>query len=107
MKAKLLNLLAFLNLTDTKGNLSLTNSAVFIVLAKIAIEPTIDWTVVSGLLITLLNYGHKRYELNRHHEIPDDLSSSVKEAVEKANLALDQAGKIALSLGLKAVKKDE
>lgn len=52
--------LAFLNLGDRQGNLSVTNLAVYTLLAKIAMSPTLDWPTASGLLIALLNYSHKR-----------------------------------------------
>lgn len=112
MKTKLLNLLTFLNLTDYSGRLSITNIAVVILLTKIAYYPTLDWAVVSGLLVTLLSYSHKRYENNRIQAAKpskelEEVSKKLEEVSNKASLALDQASKVALSLGFKVVKKDE
>ena len=62
MFRKILN---FFQLADRAGNLSISNIAVIVLITKIALAATIDWGVVSGLLITLLNYGHKRHESNK------------------------------------------
>lgn len=53
-------LLGFCNLLDRKGNLSISNVGVIVLITKIAMASTIDWPTVSGLLIALMNYGHKR-----------------------------------------------
>lgn len=55
-------ILQFLNVVDRKGNLSITNVAVIIVVTKIAIAQSVGITEAGALLITLLNYGHKRQE---------------------------------------------
>lgn len=55
-------ILKFLNVVDRKGNLSITNVAVIIVVTKIALAQSVGITEAGALLITLLNYGHKRTE---------------------------------------------
>lgn len=53
--------LSFLNLTDTSGNLSITNIAVIVCVVKIALAPQFSITEVGALLVSLLNYAHKRF----------------------------------------------
>lgn len=55
-----MKLLKFLNLLDAAGNLSITNIAVIIVLAKLIMTPAVSITEVGMLLITLSNYAMKR-----------------------------------------------
>lgn len=57
-------ILSFLNLLDRKNNLSITNVAVIVLVTKMAIS-AFDWPTAAGLMITLLNYGHKRHESNK------------------------------------------
>lgn len=55
-----------LNLLERGGSkLSLSNSAVFVCIIKIAIAPQISITEIGALLLSLLNYGHKRFESNK------------------------------------------
>ena len=96
--------LKFLNLIDQQGRLSITNVAVIILLAKIAIAPSIDWAVISGLLVTMINYSHKRYESNK--VIPANVDSDVlKQTIEEvrkvAEEAKDKASKAAIAVGFK------
>lgn len=72
----LAEVLAFFNLTDRSGKLSITNVAVIVLITKIALADSLDWAVVAGLLVTLLNYGHKRVETNKS-------VANIKEVVEK------------------------
>lgn len=65
--------LDFLSLTDRAGNLSISNAAVIILITKMAIAP-FDWVTAAGLLVTLLNYSHKRYEGNKAAAIAQDVS---------------------------------
>lgn len=57
-------ILRFFQLADRAGNLSITNIAVIVLITKMAIAP-LDWATAAGLLIALLNYGHKRLESNK------------------------------------------
>ncbi len=54
-----------LSLQERNGNLSLTNLAVAVCIVKIAIAPVISIPEIGALLLSLLNYGHKRYEANK------------------------------------------
>ena len=61
-------LLKFLNLTDRQGNLSITNIAVIVCITKVAIAPTFTITEVGALMLSLINYAHKRVETNKNKE---------------------------------------
>lgn len=54
-----------LSLQERNGNLSLTNLTVFVCIVKIAVAPVISIPEIGALLLSLLNYGHKRYEANK------------------------------------------
>ena len=58
--AKFCKTLRFFNLVDRNCNLSITNIAVIVLITKMAIAP-FDWATAAGLLVTLINYSHKRY----------------------------------------------
>lgn len=64
MKKFFCKTLRFLNLVDRSCNLSITNIAVIVLITKIAMAPTLDWQTAAALLVTLLNYAHKRKETN-------------------------------------------
>jgi len=53
------------NLLERSGKLSLTNLAVMVCVVKIAVAPVISIPEIGALLLSLLNYGHKRYESNK------------------------------------------
>ncbi len=53
-------ILQFFNLTDAQGNLSISNIAVIVLITKIALAPVLDWPTAAALLMSLMNYGHKR-----------------------------------------------
>jgi len=53
--------LTFLNLLDNAGNLSLTNIAVIVGLAKMAFSHQMTSCDSVALVGTLLNYAHKRF----------------------------------------------
>lgn len=56
-----LRVLQFFNLLDNDKNLSISNVAVIVCVTKIAIAPEFSITEVGALLVSLLNYAHKRY----------------------------------------------
>lgn len=101
-------LFAFFQLTDDRGRLSITNIATMVVIAKIALAVSIDWGVISALLITLLNYSHKRHVGCRSVHTPPDhseaielLESKLDEVSKVADEAKDKASKLSLATGLK------
>lgn len=106
-------LLKFLQLVDREGNLSITNIATIVVITKIAIAASIDWGVISALLITLLNYGHKRHEANKAvkntvepvdmkpiEDVVRKISEELKEVKKVSEEAKDKASKIAIASGI-------
>ena len=113
-------LLKFLQLTDRQGDLSITNIATIVVITKIALAVSLDWGVISGLLITLLNYGHKRHEANKSvkdaaetpspidiepiHESLKELRQELTKVKNVAAEAKDKASKMALSMGITTKK---
>lgn len=57
--------LSFLSLLDKDGKLSITNIAVVICVTKIAYVADPSIVDTGALLITLMNYSHKRLESNK------------------------------------------
>lgn len=51
----------FLRVVDENKQLSITNIALIIVLAKLAVAPVVSITELGVLLISLGNYSHKRH----------------------------------------------
>lgn len=103
--------LKFLSIMDYSGKaISITNVALIVVISKIALSPVFDWPTAAALLLSLLNYSHRRYESNRlkpevhnddlHHlhsrlndlqagqEEYDKVLEEAKSLVSKANLAM-------------------
>lgn len=78
------NVLKFFNLLDRGNKLSITNVAVIVCVTKMAIAPQVTIVDAGMLLISLLNYSHKRSESNKAamKDQQDDLAS-FKEAVTK------------------------
>jgi hypothetical protein len=55
-----MRLLAWLNLLDSDGNLSITNVAVVALVIKMLLAPQLDWPSVVAMIVTFTNYMHKR-----------------------------------------------
>ena len=72
-----------LKLIDDKGELSLTNLGVMTLLTKIATAPTLDWPTASGLMLTLLSYGHKRHVATKAKSAAVVADARVDELVAK------------------------
>lgn len=53
-------ILSWLRITDDQGLLSLTNTALFIVLVKLAIAPSLTLVDAGALLLALLHYSGKK-----------------------------------------------
>lgn len=85
--------LNFFRLIDEHGLLSLTNVAVFIILVKLCLEPTIDLAGAAALLTVLGGYHFKSWH-NARKPKPSDL--------DKDQLAVLQAevSKIKLVVGM-------
>ncbi len=61
-------ILTFLNLLDSKGNLSITNIGVIVALVKMAMAAQLSGSDVACLLGVLGNYAHKRHTSDRRFE---------------------------------------
>jgi hypothetical protein len=61
----MIHLLKVLRVLDEDGTVSLSNLLLMVLTVKIAIAPDLDWTVVSGLALSLLNYGHRKILRNK------------------------------------------
>lgn len=57
---KLRSLFSFLNLLDSSGNMSFTNVAMAVCIAKLAMSSQLSSMDVAALLAVILNYSHKR-----------------------------------------------
>lgn len=101
-----MNPLKFLNLLDRAGKLSITNMAVYVLLVRMAAEPTLDWTVVAGLFATLINYGHKRAAEKPPVtvEVPSNLQEAIDAVKKTADEAKDMAQKLNLANGVMRLK---
>ncbi len=53
-------ILTFLNLLDASGNLSISNVAVCVCIAKLSMAQQFSVAELGALVISLLNYAHKR-----------------------------------------------
>lgn len=65
--------MSFLRVTDENGKLSITNIIVCAITVKLMLMPVIDAVVMTGFIMTLLQYGHKR-----HLSIKKEQNESVK-----------------------------
>mgnify|MGYP001266357776 CR=1 FL=1 len=90
---KLPNPLRFLNLLDGQGNLSITNTAVYVLIAKIATAPSLDWPTAATLLVTLMNYAHKRTSVQAPTE-PMEVPPQLQEAADQVKKIAEQVGKV-------------
>lgn len=112
-------LLKFFNLVDRAGDLSITNIAVIVMVVKMAVAPQFTITECGALLVTLLNYGHKRYQSSKVEKetvkapevnlqpVLEQIQSveSQLAAVQKvAEEAGEKASKLALAAGMKQVR---
>ena len=68
----MIRLLKTLRLLDEDGTVSLSNILLIVLIIKIALVPTLDWTVVSGLALSLLNYGHRKILRSKHQQTQQD-----------------------------------
>jgi hypothetical protein len=54
------SLLRALQIFDRDNKLSLTSLALMVIIVKLAVAPTLDWTVITVFFISLLNYNAKK-----------------------------------------------
>lgn len=80
-----------LSLSDAKGNLSITNLAMFVIVGKVAVSP-LDWQAAILLFITCANYAFKRHvsakqetEATKEVQIPEAVNVMLGELHSKVN----------------------
>ncbi len=96
--------LKFMNLLDRSQKLSITNLGVWLLLIKVTVAPTMDWTVVAGLLVTLLNYSHKRASEVLPTTQPTELDATIAAIKKTAEDAKDISQKVQLAIGMTKLK---
>lgn len=74
---KILDFLSLLG--DTKESISLTNIALVVLVAKMALSPNLDWPAVVTIMTVFANYAHKRDSRKSDEELSKDLSATLKE----------------------------
>lgn len=82
-KSRFRIIIDFFSVTDVRGDLSLTNVALWVLIAKIAISP-LDWPTAAGLFLALLNYAHRRHETNKSTAVAS-LTQNVQHLQDKVD----------------------
>lgn len=105
MVQKIARTLRFLNLLDRDNNLSISNIAVCIVLFKLAVTPSLSLIDAGTLLVTLMNYAHKRHSSNKSVAQSSEFESAIKSKLNEFESKLsDTESNVAaamLKVGLK------
>ena len=57
---KLQAFLRSLQIFDATNKLSLTSLALMVIIVKLAMAPTLDWTIITTFFLALLNYTGKK-----------------------------------------------
>jgi hypothetical protein len=96
----------FFSLLDSEGRLSITNVAVIIVLAKLAISPSASITEAGSLLVVLANYAHKRITNNQASDKTEDVQNQINSAINLNSKQLEslesKVSALAISAGMKS-----
>ena len=101
-------ILKFWRLIDSEGLLSLTNLAVLVVMIKIILVPATSIADLGVLLVSLLNYAHKRYTttstkislLEGRFDEYEEKTRHFRKQMEINNIEiLDRISKLGLSVG--------
>lgn len=74
---KVLSFLSLMN--DTGDSISLTNIALVVLVAKMAVSPNLDWPAVVTIMTVFANYAHKRDSRKTDSELSTELAGAVKE----------------------------
>jgi hypothetical protein len=105
MVKKIARSLKFLNLLDKDSNLSISNIAVIIVLVKLAFTPSLSLIDAGTLLVTLMNYAHKRHSGSKQVQQSSEFEQSIKDKLTEFESKLsDNESNVAaamLKVGLK------
>lgn len=105
MVKKIIKSLKFLNLIDREGNLSISNIAVIIVLVKLTLSPVLSIVDAGMLLVTLMNYAHKRHSVSKSIKIDDNYKNEITTQISELSKKIsDNESNVAaamLRVGLK------
>lgn len=105
MVKKITRSLRFLNLLDKDSNLSISNIAVLIMLFKLALTPSLSLVDAGMLLITLMNYAHKRHSsaksITQSNEFESNIKSKLLEFESKLTDTESNVAAAMLKVGLK------
>ena len=105
MVKKIARSLKFLNLLDKDSNLSISNIAVIIVLVKLAFTPSLSLIDAGTLLVTLMNYAHKRHStaktVKQSNEFEQSTINKLKEFESKLSDTESNVAAAMLKVGLK------
>lgn len=105
-----MNLLKFIRVIDVHdGQLSLTNTALLVVLGKLIVAPALGLTEIGGLFVALLSYQSKKVINNGQIAIQDEQSEAIEaqqtEMQNKIQEVVDQVSALALKVGFQAGSK--
>ncbi|MDQ3231618.1 MAG: hypothetical protein M3Q07_07340 [Pseudobdellovibrionaceae bacterium] len=92
MKKRLLAFLKSIKLYDPDDTLSLSNIAMMVLIGKLAVAQSLDWTVLTAFFITLLNHNSKKWfaRAKAAKEIGDVAKvEALEKAVQGLNTALN------------------
>lgn len=98
MSPKLLKTLDFFRLLDETGQLSLSNLAVMVVLAKLALSPTLDFAAMGILLPVIGNYTFKRYHQRRQRYSKESVVGTSNELL---TALVSDVEKLKISVGMR------
>lgn len=93
--------LAFLNLLDSEGRLSITNLAVLITLIKLATSTSASITEAGTLLIVLGNYALKRHTIANATAADSDASTIIQASVDDTKKQIEDIKSTLTSLALR------
>ena len=83
---KLQAVLRSLQLFDRDNKLSLTSIALMVIICKLALAPTLDWTIITTFSLALLNYNSKKL-ITKHSDdkntIDQERITGVEEAIKQ------------------------
>lgn len=83
IKKLALKVLDFCSLISHDKKLSITNIAVIVLITKMALAPSIDWPTTAALMLSLLNYSHKRVNVTKDLSLNKTLIEDVKTEMGK------------------------
>jgi hypothetical protein len=87
---KLLSFLKATKVFDPDNTLSLSNVAMMVIVARLAVAPNLDWTILTAFFVTLLNHNARKHwaKTKASKEIADqEKLKELEETVKKLHLA--------------------